>query len=274
MSHPGWILPLFVPATRPERFAKAAESGADAIIVDLEDAVDPADKDAARRNVRAAVGAGADVILRINSAGSRWFDEDLLAARDAGVQAVMLPKSERVEDLTDAHAKSGLPLVALIETISALKELDALCMARGVVQLAFGTMDLASELGCAPESRLLDTVRLDLLISSAKSGLAPPLDGVSLAVSDLERLEEEAAVVARNGFAGRMLIHPAQVMPTARGMMPAPDLLSWSAEVCASSGAAVRVGGRMVDRPVRLNAERLVERAERVSRVLRGAPAK
>lgn len=260
MPHPGWMFPLFVPATRPDRFAKAAASGADAIILDLEDAVDPSDKDGARQNVGRARGLGVDIILRVNPVGTVWHEADLRCAREAGVKAIMLPKTESSMDVGRIHDVTGLPVVALIETPAALGRLDALASIKGVAQLAFGSMDMGAELGCAPTAPILAPIRLGLLAASARVGIAPPLDGVSLTLADAAVLEQEARDIALNGFSGRMLIHPSQVEPTARGLAPAPDELSMAEKVAQSTGAVVRIDGRMVDRPVRLNAERLIRR--------------
>ena len=268
MRHQGWVMPLFVPATRPERFAKAAASGADAIILDLEDAVDPSDKSEARRNVAKSIGLGSDVILRINATGTQWHDEDLRAGREAGVQAIMLAKAERVEDLARAHQATGLPVIALIETLAALDQLGALAAAPGVIQMAFGTMDMAAELGCTPMSSVMAPIRLQILAASVRAGIAAPLEGVSLLLTEADVLQKEAAAIAANGFAGRLLIHPAQIEPTAKGLAPTFEELTLARKIGASTGAAVRVEGRMVDRPVRLNAERLIARAAQIAATL------
>ena len=263
MSHQGWMLPLFVPATRPDRFAKAAASGADAIILDLEDAVDPAGKLTARTSPSAARGLGTDAIARINAAGTRWFEDDLIAVRDAEVAAVMLAKAERAVDIAHVHSVTRRPVIALIETVAALKELEA--KTTGVVQMAFGTMDMAAELGCTPSSPIMLPIRLQILVANVRAELAQPLDGVSLVLNDAAILQSEAEEIAANGFGGRLLIHPAQIEATAHGLAPSEDEVNLARRIVASSGAAVRVDGRMVDRPVRLHAERLLARAERLA---------
>ena len=265
MSHQGWMLPLFVPATRPDSFAKAAASGADAIILDLEDAVDPADKLTARTSLSAARGLGTDAIVRINAAGTRWFEDDLIAVRDAEVAAVMLAKAERAVDIAHVHAVTRRPVIALIETVAALKELEAMATTTGVVQMAFGTMDMAAELGCTPSSPIMLPIRLQILVANVRAELAQPLDGVSLVLNDAAILQSEAEEIAANGFGGRLLIHPAQIEATAHGLAPSEDEVNLARRIVASSGAAVRVDGRMVDRPVRLHAERLLARAERLA---------
>lgn len=264
--HQGWILPLFVPGTRPDRFAKAAASGTDAIIVDLEDAVDPGDKEVARQGARLARGFGVDVILRVNACGTDWHEDDLALASQAA-DAVMLAKAQSPAELAEVHARTGLPVVALVETVAALDKLPDLAMTAGVVQLAFGTMDLAAELRCEVSARHLDTVRLALLVASAKAGISPPLDGVSLSLGDAELLRTEARNIAQNGFAGRMMVHPAQVAPSAQGLAPSEAQVDQARRILASKGAADRVDGRMVDAPVRRSAEILIARADRCARI-------
>ena len=265
MSHQGWMLPLFVPATLPDRFAKAAASGADAIVLDLVDAVDPADKLTARTSLSAARGLGTDAIVRINAAGTLWFEDDLIAVRDAEVAAVMLAKAERAVDIAHVHAVTRRPVIALIETVAALKELEAMAKTTGVVQMAFGTMDMAAELGCTPSSPIMLPIRLQILVANVRAELAQPLDGVSLVLNDAAILQSEAEEIAANGFGGRLLIHPVQIEATAHGLAPSEDEVNLARRIVASSGAAVRVDGRMVDRPVRLHAERLLARAERLA---------
>lgn len=263
----GWMLPLFVPATRPERFAKAAVSGTDAVVIDLEDAVDAADKSAARQHLVHSGGLGIAVIVRVNAGGTEWHDEDLSSARRHAA-AIMLPKAEDAAAVAFAHEASGLPIVALIETIAGLDNLAEIAAAKGVVQLALGTMDFAAELGCAPTSSLFDSVRLQMLAASGRAGLAAPLDGVCLAIDDAPRLKREAQAILANGFAGRLLIHPAQVGPTAGGLLPNEDELTFARAVAATSGGAMRVAGRMVDAPVRRSSRRILASAERIAAAL------
>ena len=116
---------LFVPGNRPERFARAAASGAGAVIVDLEDAVPPADKDAARMQVAAALDPSMPVVVRINAEDTPWFEEDLALCRHAGVAAIMLPKAASVENLQRV-AQLGLPVLPLIETACGMAAVDAL----------------------------------------------------------------------------------------------------------------------------------------------------
>ena len=265
----GWTLPLFVPGTRPDRFGKAAASGADAIIVDLEDAVDPPNKDAARANLAAIAGLSVPVIVRINAAGTKWHDADLAAVASSAAAAIMLPKAESVDEVASAYRRSGQkPVVAIIETALGVSTIAALAKAPGVVQLAFGTQDLSAELGCDPSSPLFDVIRLDLLLGSRRAGIAPPLDGVCLLISDIEGLNASGARLGKIGFAGQLCIHPAQIAAVAMGMMPSAETIEIAEKIVASGNDIARVGDIMVDGPVRRNAEQLIAKAGALAAML------
>ena len=135
---------LFVPGDRPERFDKACAAGADAVIIDLEDAVAPAAKSRARDAIADWLVAGPEraVWLRLNAAGSPWFDDDVALARQAGVAGVMLPKAERASDVA---ALAGMAVIALIAR--GMADLDAVAAAPGVTRLAFGSIDFQADVG-------------------------------------------------------------------------------------------------------------------------------
>ena len=135
---------LFVPGNRPERFDKALTSGADAVIVDLEDAVPPQEKDAARATVRAWLNASKPVVLRINAINTPWFQHDLALCRLPGVAAVMPAKAERAEDL--ALLGGSVPLIPLIESAAGFGQLRAIAAVPGVQRLAFGAIDFQLDL--------------------------------------------------------------------------------------------------------------------------------
>src|SRR4051794_23119592 len=143
---------LFVPGNRPDRFDKALASGADAVILDLEDAVDPAGKQAAREAVRAWCATGRDatrVLVRINDTQTAWFAEDITALPGVGPVGVMLPKTESPGDVTQPVTALGpdVPVIPLIETALGLRVVAAIAAAEGVQRLAFGTLDFAVDLG-------------------------------------------------------------------------------------------------------------------------------
>ncbi|OYU42861.1 MAG: CoA ester lyase, partial [Burkholderiales bacterium PBB4] len=146
MNRPARSL-LFVPGDRPERFAKAHASGADAVILDLEDAVAPAAKAAAREACRQYLAGGGAALLRINALDSGWANDDLELCRLPGVQGVVLPKADSATAVLAAAQRSGKPVLPLIESAPGLINLREIAAARGVSRLLFGSVDLCLDLG-------------------------------------------------------------------------------------------------------------------------------
>lgn len=251
--------PLFVPATRPERFAKAAASGADAVILDLEDAVAPADKEAARESL-AADFTDLPVILRVNGAGTAWHDADLAAARGLGLSAILLPKTEYPGQIEAVQAATGLPVLALIETARGLAAARAI--APVAARLAFGSIDFCADLGCLHVPAALDHARMELVLASRLAGIAPPLDGVTATVADAEEARADAAHARALGMLGKLCIHPRQCAPVREGFAPSPAEIDWARRVLAAGegagGGAVAMEGEMVDEPVRIRARAIL----------------
>jgi citrate lyase subunit beta/citryl-CoA lyase len=133
---------LYVPGNRPERFDKACAAGADAVIVDFEDAVPPAEKDSARAALAAWLSPDKAVLVRVNAAGSEWFERDLAACDAAGVTGVILPKAEKIGgDVVALCRRKGLGLFPLIETALGMAEVEAVAATPCVQRLMFGTID-------------------------------------------------------------------------------------------------------------------------------------
>jgi len=254
---------LFVPGNRPERFDKALAAGASAVIIDLEDAVAPADKPVARAALAAWLRPGHAVIVRVNAQDTPWFADDLALAGAPGVAAVMVPKAERADTLAAVLAAGARALLPLGESAAGLAGLPALAAAPGVLRLAFGSIDLQVDLGLkdATEDELLP-FRLQLVLASRLAGIGAPLDGVSTAIDDEARLVQDVQRARRLGFAGKLCIHPRQVAVVNQGLAPSAAELDWARRVLAAAGsaggAAVAVDGKMVDKPVLLRAEALL----------------
>ena len=265
---------LFVPATRADRIPKALASGADAVIVDLEDAVAPQDKDSARaaldvalahqhRASATAPSSGPALWVRVN-AGAPWSDQDLaLCARHAAVQAVVVPKAESAQQMQAAFEACGRkPLVALIETAEGYARRDDVASHPAVKRLAFGSIDFQLDLGISGEGDALLVFRSGLVLASRLAGLPAPLDGVTVEVANPEVVAADAARARALGFGGKLCIHPQQVGPVNAAFSPSPAEIEWAQRVVAaceaSAGAAVAVDGKMVDRPVLLRAQALL----------------
>lgn len=258
---------LFVPADRPERYAKARASGAGAVIVDLEDAVAPAAKKGARDALAGALDEAAPMIVRVNAAGSAWFDDDLELCKHPGVAAVMLPKADGIDVVCHAFESTFKDVLPIVESARGLEEVRSMARVPGVARLAFGSIDLALDLGieCASggDEAELQSYRAQVVLASRLAGLAAPIDGVSTAIEDVVALRSDAERSRRQGFGAKLCIHPRQIAVVHAAFSSDPQRVEWARRVCsafdASGGAAVAVGGEMIDLPV-------VERARAVLR--------
>lgn len=259
---------LFVPADRPERYAKALAAGADAVIVDLEDAVGPDAKDLARARLEEwlAGDAAAGVVVRVNGVETPWFEADLRACRSPHVAAVMLPKAERGADCARA-AEGGRPVLALVESAAGIDAVREIARAPGVERLVFGTIDFQADLGITGEGEELLAFRSQIVLASRLADLAAPVDGVSTAIDDALQLEADARRARRLGFGAKLCIHPRQAGVVNRSFTPGADEIAWAHRVldafAAAGGAAVAVDGKMIDRPVVLRAQALLRQASR-----------
>jgi citrate lyase subunit beta / citryl-CoA lyase len=256
---------LFVPGNRPERFDKARDSGADAVILDLEDAVPPEEKSRARDAVADRLDPQRPVILRINGSDTSWFADDAALAAHPGVAAVMLPKTERAEDARALAALGCARVLALIETASGFDNAKEIAREPGVQRLVFGSIDFQLDLGIAGEGEELLLFRSGLVLASRLAGLARPVDGVSTALDDPAALDADATRARRLGFGGKLCIHPRQVPAVNAAFSPTPEAIQWARRVldaaAAAGGAAVAVDGKMVDRPVILRAQAILAEA-------------
>lgn len=272
---------LFVPGNRPERFDKAARSGAHAVVLDLEDSVPPRDKAAARRAI-AEHWAGLDPgrrdvewVVRINapSGASDCPDDLALLARLAETPrgrpaAVMAPKAESAHSLAHLHeALPGWPVLPLIETAAGWRDVDAVAQAPGVLRLCVGHIDFMADTGIdvGPEEAELAPLRFAVAMATRLAQLAPAIDGVTTQVHDLDRLAADTRRARRFGFGGKLCIHPGQVETVHRAFAPTEGELDWARRVIeadtAAGGAAVQLDGRMVDLPVVRAARRLLRQS-------------
>lgn len=258
---------LFVPANRPDRFAKALSSGADMAILDLEDAVRPEAKPAAREALIAADLNWARVAVRVNPAGSAFWSDDLQAVAKTGAAAVIVPKAERIEDLGDARRRIGrdIEILPQIETARGLDGVDALLSSPGVRRVAFGHLDFALDMGSATDWDSLGLARQHLVWRSRVAGRAAPVDSVTPELDkDTTRREAEAARAL--GFGGKLLVHPGQIEPVRAAFSPDADQLAWARRVIealeAGGKGAVALDGRMIDKPVEDAARRILSQAQ------------
>lgn len=263
---------LFVPGDRPERFEKALASGADAVVLDLEDAVAPDAKGRARESIARWCGEATQalrsrVVVRINDLRAPEAAADLAMLADSRVAAVMLPKAEDADQVSRVRAAlPGAAVIALIETARGVAQAQAVAAAPGVVRLAFGTLDYALDLDLdiAESAEGLAHGAAVLAAASRLAELPAPIAGVTPQLDDEPRLLSDLAWARRHGFAAKLCIHPRQVAPIHAALAPSAQAIDWARRVLAAEAAspgAAQLDGRMIDRPVVLQARRTLQRA-------------
>lgn len=261
---------LFVPGDRPDRFEKAVLSGADVVILDLEDGVAPESKRMARAAVVDWVASTAHpVAVRINRVDSPEGEDDLRAL-EAVDRPIVVPKTESAADLARASNGGDRPVVALVETARGIRDVAAVAEGAGLVRIAFGNADLSVSLGVDPGARLaLLGARNALVIASAAAGLATPIDGVTLDLDDSERLAADLAHAREIGFGAKLCVHPAQVGETNSAFLPTAGEVDWAVRVSAAPDGASRIGGQMIDAPLVGRARAIIARDMRWGRAVR-----
>ena len=258
---------LFVPADRPERWTKAFAAGADAVILDLEDAVAASARPGARRALRegrdAIAAAPCPVLVRVNARPTEDHLLDLDAVGDLGLAGVMLAKAETAADVEATSAAAGAPVVALVESARGLA--GARAIAAASARIAFGSIDFAADLGSAHTRAALASARSELVLASRLAERAAPIDGVTTSIKDPDLVRADAAHACELGFSGKLLIHPAQIAPAMDGFRPGDGDIAWAERILAARGAvgAAAIDGAMVDPPVFLRAEQIARRAAR-----------
>jgi citrate lyase subunit beta/citryl-CoA lyase len=267
---------LFVPGNQPDRFGKALASGADAVVLDLEDAVAADAKDTAREAVvawaREATPADrARAVVRTNDLGSPHAARDLAAVAEARLTAVMLPKTESADDV--AALRSAAPdvaVLALVESARGVAAAEEIADAPAVVRLVLGTLDYALDLDLELELELddmsdgLSYAAGRLAVASRCAGIVTPVAGVTPQLGDEPRLLADLAWSRRHGFGAKLCIHPAQVTAIHAALTPTAQAIERARRVLAAdagSPGAAQLDGRMIDRPVVLAARRTLARA-------------
>jgi len=255
---------LFVPGSRPDRFAKAAAAGADAVIIDLEDAVAPEDKSSALQATIAALESGElAALVRINGVSTPTHAAEVSAlarvASQDGLVGVVLPKAESPDEIRSLAAALGpaVPIVALIESARGLVGAAAIAGA-GAARLALGAIDLSVDLDAEIDA-VIDYARIQLVVASRLAGLPGPIDSPSVEVQDGARVEAEARRARRLGCTGKLSIHPRQLDAIRSAFTPSADAIERARRILgAGTVGAGQVDGQMVDRPVLERARRLL----------------
>jgi len=256
---------LFLPASNPRAIAKARHAGADLVILDLEDAVKPADKAAAREAAVEAVAQGwpVPVAIRINGVGSEWHSLDLDAAARSSADFVVIPRCYSAHLVRGDAAAIGKPVLAMIETAAGV--LAAAAIAPESAGLIAGTNDLRADLRLPPGAgRAPIATALQLIILAARAAGVAAFDGVFNGLGDAEGLLAEAEEGRNLGFDGKSLIHPDQIAPCHQAFAPTPAEIERARRLVeAYRGGAERFDYAMIERMHVAAAQRLLERAGR-----------
>lgn len=267
---------LFVPGNRPDRFSTALTSGADVVIVDLEDAVPAGARPAARVHVGEALtaGRGMRMLVRVSAFGTPDGDADLrlclnVAGRAGhGLLGLVVAKASDAGAAQDAGhrlrctSQTPLAVVPLVESAAGMVEALALARAVGVTRLALGAQDYAADLGADPDGPAVEHARALLVLASRAADIAPPLDSPSVEIGDSDAVRAAARRARAHGFGGSLCIHPRQVVPVLAGHAPGSEELVWAREVLSAGEGATAVGGRLVDPPVLARARRVLRAQE------------
>ncbi len=254
---------LFVPGHRADRFDKACATGAGMVIIDLEDAVAPAEKTAARSQVANWLDETRPVAVRVNAGDSEWFSDDCALCAHPAVQAVILPKAESRDALHRLRASAPqTALLPLIETARGMAQAQTIAGTEGVQRLVFGNLDFQLDLGIEGDGEELLHFRSQLVLASRLAEVAAPVDGVCTVLDDPQVLREATLRARRLGFGAKLCIHPKQVEIVNAAFAPTATELEWARRVVAaadaSQGAAVALDGKMIDTPVILKARALL----------------
>ncbi|MEN9418660.1 MAG: hypothetical protein RI988_2280 [Pseudomonadota bacterium] len=279
---------LFAPGNHARRVEKCLTLEADAVILDLEDAVPQAEKAATRAVVVQALSRPRRCLgyVRVNALGTPWALGDFLAVVAAGVDGIVLPKVESASDLRTGEwlidsleRERGLPadsidLIPIIETAAGFANMAAIAAAsRRTRRLAFGAGDFTLDIGLAwsaDETELLP-YRSQFVVQSRAAGLEPPLDTVWVSLDDPEGFRRSAQRACSLGFQGKLCIHPDQVPVVNASFAPTPRELAHARRVIEAFEqaqreglAAIQVDGQFVDYPIVYRAQRLVARAQAI----------
>jgi citrate lyase subunit beta / citryl-CoA lyase len=275
MSQPrSW---LFVPADSERKIAKALASEADAVILDLEDSVAAAHKQAAREIVRSLrpESIAPQLWVRVNPLTSEFHKDDLDVLANSAIHGIVLPKAECGTDVEELASRTGnIPIHAIVtETAASLFGLMSYRLPGiPLAAMSWGAEDLSAALGASSkydsDGFLSFTYRMarSLCLAGAVAAGVQPVDGVFADFRDSEGLRTEAEAAAREGFTGKLAIHPDQVAVINAAFSPSADDIAHAEAIVAAFEAephagVLSVGGRMVDRPHLLQARRVLERA-------------
>ena len=241
---------LFLPASNPRAIEKARQLPADMVVLDLEDAVKPEDKDRARAAAVEAVRkgfGGRAAAIRVNMQGSPWYGDDVVAVRHSAADFAVLPKAETTRQVHDTGMLVGRPVLAMIETARGVLAASAIAPSAGA--LIAGTNDLSADLAIPPGSGRAGLAHsLQMVVLAARAAGVAAFDGVYNKLEDDEGLAEQCREGRAFGFDGKSLIHPSQIDTANRIFGPSEEEIEAALRLIATaSGGAERFEGGMIE---------------------------
>lgn len=285
-----WVTPrswLFVPATRPERFDKAANSGADAVIIDLEDAVESADKPQAREHIaeyvaqydkhktdraEVALKSGTtELWLRLNN--DAHLTEDLVLCQSLAehevISGIVLPKVTKASQVELVFESLKLPVVAQIESAQGISQLEAIAQSEGLMALSYGRLDISNELdltaGSQAEQDFFTYLRIQMRLVSKAHNLTAPIESIYADFKNETAMKATAGYVSDLGFSGMLCIHPRQVNIANQAFKASDSQLAFATKVIEhyqkTGDSIFAIEGVMVDLPVILQCQRLLHQS-------------
>ena len=256
-------VPLFVPGHRPELLTKAAKSGADAVIMDLEDAVSEVDKPAAYEGLSQIPDLSVPLVVRCNGFGSRWLERDLFELKKNPPKIIMLPKAESFQQIDLINKKFGnlVSIMPIIESALGLANVEDILEHPAVFQIAFGHLDFSFDINAKPDWDALHFARGKMVLASRAAGKAAPLDGVTPDFRDEKIIKRDAQLARDMGFGGKLLIHPMQVAIAINVFRPSEEEYNWAKrvmEAVSNNSSAAQLDGTMIDLPVIRRAKKIL----------------
>jgi len=276
---------MFTPGTNKERLLKSVSSEADALLWDLEDAVHPDEKAAARAVIQEALDELEDkpakpIFLRVNQYGTEWYAEDVKLARHENVNGIMLPKAEsarQVQETWDGMGANG-ELIVLVETAAGIVRLEDIFSNPNVSGVAFGAIDYAVDADLTLTEAGLEAIyaRSRIVTYAKAAGIDGIYDTVFADIHNTESLQKRAVSARALGFNGQMAVHPKQIETIHEVYSPSREDIDWAVKVLhhaehEAKGAGVfMLDGKMVDRPIIEKAKQIYQAAERYQLIIGG----
>ncbi|ETP67254.1 hypothetical protein G159_19095 [Planococcus glaciei CHR43] len=276
---------MFTPGTNKERLLKSVSSEADALLWDLEDAVHPDEKAAARAVIQEALDELEDkpakpIFLRVNQYGTEWYAEDVKLARHENVNGIMLPKAEsarQVQETWDGMGANG-ELIVLVETAVGIVRLEDIFSNPNVSGVAFGAIDYAVDADLTLTEAGLEAIyaRSRIVTYAKAAGIDGIYDTVFADIHNTESLQKRAVSARALGFNGQMAVHPKQIETIHEVYSPSREDIDWAVKVLhhaehEAKGAGVfMLDGKMVDRPIIEKAKQIYQAAERYQLIIGG----